>query len=927
MFLISVRLPFVASRLSTTTTVHATMSAAVEHTREEVKPLRRVPDDLPPTPPNSDTHSDSGKERLEGLEASQKFTFPLPPLSSPPTTVLEPDKKTPDSWLPRDPRLIRLTGVHPFNVEAPLSDLYNEGFLTSPELFYVRNHGAVPEVKDEEIPDWEFSVEGLVDQPLKLTLRDLLRDYHQKTYPVTLVCAGNRRKEQNVVRKTKGFSWGAAGVSTAIFTGVSMSDLLVKAKPKRGARYVCMEGADKLPNGFYGTSVKLNWAMDPNRGMMLAHRMNGEMLRPDHGKPLRAIIPGQIGGRSVKWLKRIIVTAEPSDNWYHIYDNRVLPTMVSPEESANNPKWWIDERYAIYDLSVNSAIAYPAHEEQLCLIGSELNYRAKGYAYGGGGRRITRVEITLNRGKTWRLANIDYAEDRYREAGVQQLYGGDLDMEFRESSFCWCFWNLDIPISELNDASDIMVRAMDESMNLQPRDMYWSVLGMMNNPWFRITISKEKDCLRFEHPTQPALLPGGWMERVKKAGGNLANGFWGEQLGGDDASEPVAEVAKEIVMTKDGLKTSITIDELRKHDTGSAPWFVVNGEVYDGTAFLKEHPGGAQSIVSAAGLDSTDEFMAIREYGEITSRRHFADDVADSETAKAMMRDYHIGSLDEEGRRALANDVQPDRTAEPSPNFLESRSWKKAILHAKTTVSWDTRIFTYKLEHDEQTLGLPTGQHLMIRLRDPVTREVIIRSYTPISETSKPGYMDVLVKVYFDTKERKGGKMSQAMDSLPIGHFVEFKGPIGKFEYLGKGVCAVNGRERTVKKLFMICGGSGVTPIFQVFRAVMQDKDDPTKCVVLDGNRMLEDILCKVDLDSYAKDNETKCKLLYTLTQAPDDWQGLRGRIAAPLLEQHAACGADGEGMVLICGPEALERSARQALLDLGWKDEDLLFF
>jgi nitrate reductase (NAD(P)H) len=53
--------------------------------------------------------------------------------------------------------------------------------------------------------------------------------------------------------------------------------------------------------------------------------MNGEMLRPDHGKPLRAVIPGQIGGRSVKWLKKLIVTAEPSDNWYHIYDNRVLP--------------------------------------------------------------------------------------------------------------------------------------------------------------------------------------------------------------------------------------------------------------------------------------------------------------------------------------------------------------------------------------------------------------------------------------------------------------------------------------------------------------------------------------------------------------------------------------------------------------------------
>jgi DMSO/TMAO reductase YedYZ molybdopterin-dependent catalytic subunit len=69
--------------------------------------------------------------------------------------------------------------------------------------------------------------------------------------------------------------------------------------------------------------------MDPNRGIMLAHKMNGEDLRPDHGRPLRAVVPGQIGGRSVKWLKKLIITDAPSDNWYHIYDNRVLPYVSS----------------------------------------------------------------------------------------------------------------------------------------------------------------------------------------------------------------------------------------------------------------------------------------------------------------------------------------------------------------------------------------------------------------------------------------------------------------------------------------------------------------------------------------------------------------------------------------------------------------------
>lgn len=86
----------------------------------------------------------------------------------------------------------------------------------------------------------------LVERPLTLTLRQLIAEYEQITCPVTLVCAGNRRKEQNQVRKSKGFSWGAAGVSTALFTGVAMSELIKVARPRKGARYVCMEGADKL---------------------------------------------------------------------------------------------------------------------------------------------------------------------------------------------------------------------------------------------------------------------------------------------------------------------------------------------------------------------------------------------------------------------------------------------------------------------------------------------------------------------------------------------------------------------------------------------------------------------------------------------------------------------------------------------------------
>jgi nitrate reductase (NAD(P)H) len=73
--------------------------------------------------------------------------------------------------------------------------------------------------------------------------------------------------------------------------------------------------------------------------------------------------------------------------------------MVTPEMASKDPTWWHDERYAIYDLSVNSAAAYPRHNEELRITSPTKKSTARGYAYSGGGRRITRVEISLNNGK------------------------------------------------------------------------------------------------------------------------------------------------------------------------------------------------------------------------------------------------------------------------------------------------------------------------------------------------------------------------------------------------------------------------------------------------------------------------------------------------------------------------------------------------
>jgi nitrate reductase (NAD(P)H) len=128
---------------------------------------------------------------------------------------------------------------------------------------------------------WKLRIHGLVENEVTLSLQELQRSFLVVTLPITLVCAGNRRKEQNMVSQSLGFNWGAAGVSTALFTGVYLSDVLEFVKPLRPrAKHVVFEGADKLPNGPYGTSQLLKWAQDRSKGMLICKLVLYRSSRP-----------------------------------------------------------------------------------------------------------------------------------------------------------------------------------------------------------------------------------------------------------------------------------------------------------------------------------------------------------------------------------------------------------------------------------------------------------------------------------------------------------------------------------------------------------------------------------------------------------------------------------------------------------------------
>lgn len=800
------------------------------------------------------------------------------------TEIDDRDKDSPDAWIPRHPALVRLTGKHPFNCEPPIGMLLDQGFLTPVSLHYVRNHGKCPQM------DWDshrLRISGLVEKELVLTMDELVA-LPSVTMPITLVCAGNRRKEENMIKQTIGFSWGSAAHSCNMWKGVKLTTLLEMAGIDREkAKHVCFAGSAKeeLANGTYGTSIDIATAMDPYGDVLIAYEQNGMKLAPDHGYPVRVVIPGWIGGRMVKWLDTIEVTETPSENYYHFFDNRILPPHVDAE-LAKAEGWWYKPEYLFNQLNVNSAIVYPANGEQMTLTGAGV-YTIKGYAYSGGGRKITRVEISMDGGLTWLLCKLDYPEERYSRAPKFGKY------------YCWMFWEYTIDkfmfLNAATGSGEIRCRAWDEASNTQPKDITWNLMGMGNNCHFTVKVMPRQSsgsfALEFLHPTVPGPATGGWMPPPKPV----------ER----PSTGPPAPSKSESAPSLSSMVKTYTMAQVNKHNSEESAWIVVDGKVYDATPYLDDHPGGAASIVMNAGGDATEDFNAIH-----------------SSAAHKMLEEYYIGELadDDEVQKKkkmsiskssvqLMKDDFPNQSVQTITKTsmdddlvaLNPKKWTEFELVERTAVSHDTRLFKFKLQSPEHRLGLPVGYHMFIQAE--IDGKLVLRAYTPVSSDEDVGFFTLCIKVYFAGVHPKfpdGGKMSQQMESLKIGDMIRVKGPLGHFEYTGHGNFLLKGKPKSAKKLGLICGGTGLTPAYQVIMAIYKDPTDETEVYLLYGNRTESDILMREDLEMFAQ--RPNIHVWYTLDSPPENWGYSKGFVSEDMIREHLPEPSE-ETFIGMCGP------------------------
>jgi DMSO/TMAO reductase YedYZ molybdopterin-dependent catalytic subunit len=311
--------------------------------------------------------------------------------------------------------------------------------LTPTGLHYLLVHFDIPAV---DASTWRLRLDGLVERPLELSLADL-RARPRRTVPVTLECAGNGRAR--LTPRPLSNPWLLEAIGTAEWGGTPLAPLLEEAGLRDGATELVFTGADRGVQGGiehdYQRSLKVADALRPE--VLLVDEMNGEALQPQHGFPLRLLVPGWYGMASVKWLRRIEAVAVPFEGYQQA-------TAYHYRTDADDPG------VPVSRIRVRALMAPPGIPDfftrRRLVDAGPVSLRGRAW---GGRAPIERVEVGV--------------DGSWSEASLGPALG----------EFAWRAWSFDWDAAP--GEHELTCRATDADGDTQPLDSPWNYQGMGNN--------------------------------------------------------------------------------------------------------------------------------------------------------------------------------------------------------------------------------------------------------------------------------------------------------------------------------------------------------------------------------------------------------------------------------------------------------------
>ncbi|MCJ1298000.1 hypothetical protein MMC08_000789 [Hypocenomyce scalaris] len=332
----------------------------------------------------------------------------------------------------------------PYNGEPPRDRLI-ETTLTRNEDHFVRNHGGIPTINED---DYFLEVGGLVNKPMRLSMQDLKNEalFPRQTSVVSIQCSGTRRIEQIHEYPGDGDElinapWGEGAIGTARWTGISLKKVIKYCGGlKDGAKHVEFMGVDTYfkKGKVYNYVVSVPWRKVKVHEVLLAWEMNGKPLPKIHGYPLRAVVYGYIGARSVKWLARINAIAGPSEAPIQKKEYLYYPSQVGKHNATYS------DGFSIQNMPVSSAIMSPV---DYAVIIHDGFITMKGWAYSGGGHWPVRVEVSGDGGSIWYETPYEQLSQKYYHA--------------------WRLWSIDLPV-DAEGWLELVARCWDDALNTQP---------------------------------------------------------------------------------------------------------------------------------------------------------------------------------------------------------------------------------------------------------------------------------------------------------------------------------------------------------------------------------------------------------------------------------------------------------------------------